>query len=155
MAKGKIISQCITTDVIHNYGHRIRRLIVDGVAITHANGSIYVFPWKDEEGGNSVKVIKEDVEVSDFVIQEAKNYLTVVDTLHTILNITECSEEAATARRAEAIEKWRQWQTDNPQTSNVQNATNVTITNISVAPGQPTNWVVPEQSKTWLDFLED
>lgn len=112
MAKGTIISQVVVEGVMdwaHGGGHRIRRLIVDGLALTHAQGTVFVFPWAEGDGGKSVKVIVEDVDVPDEVVGAAKQYLAAKTQIHQALDALGCSEEAAKARTTESINKFRNW----------------------------------------------
>ena len=114
MATGKIISQIIhegVSDWVHGGGHRVRRLIVSGWAITHDKDSIYVFPWDDAfaQDDKSLKVIAEDVEVSDTVIAIAQNYFNAKLQLHKALDTLGCSTEAAETRQKESVAKWKAW----------------------------------------------
>lgn len=112
MATGKIISQVVTEgvmDMIHGGGHRIRRLIVDGFAITQANGTVYVFPWADGDGGESVIVIAEDVDVPEEMVQEAKLFFNTKNLLTHSMHALGCSEEAAKQRENVRTDKFRAW----------------------------------------------
>lgn len=111
MAKGKIISQVVTEgvmDAIHGGGHRIRRLIVDGFAITQANGTVYVFPWADGDGGPTVKIIAE-IDVPDEMVQEANDFFNLKNQLTHSMHAVGCSEEAAKERDNVRIVKFRNW----------------------------------------------
>ena len=111
MAKGKIITQVVHESVFaytHGMRQRIRRVICDGLAITHANGSLYVFPWEGDMAADpSVKVLKEDVEIHDELMSAVRLYMGLGTAIHKQMDELGCTTEAEQRRNDAKMERWK------------------------------------------------
>ena len=91
--KAKVVSEWVTTDLIHGSGCTVKRLVVeeaDNLAVTPHDGQVYAFTGFDLKGG--CEVIGE-VQVPDGLVEKALAFVhakaefdSLEDTFKTLLD---------------------------------------------------------------------